>query len=147
MMTEMSILCYFAMKCFVINLGVSPLCQIFQHSKNETFQIFPIFGLLETPAELKINLSCTLPCSALNCTVIQWCTLHGSSVLYCTTLYCTIQFCNALYCIVMYWSLMQRMVLSVLLQNGVAVYMCIVSQSRHHFLWNIVFFFLGGGGQ
>ena len=89
--------------------------------------MIPFFGLLETPAELKINLSCTVSCSALNCTVVQWCKLHGSSVLYCTTLYCTIQFCNTLYCIVMYWSLMQNMVLSVLLQKGVAVAMFIVN--------------------
>ena len=86
--------------------------------------MIPIFGLLETPAELKIKLSCTVSCSALNCTVVQWWTLHGSSVLYCTTLYCTIQFCNALYCIIMYWSLMQSIVLSVLLQKGVVVSMC-----------------------
>ena len=84
--------------------------------------MIPIFGLLETTAELKINLSCPVSCSALNCTVVQWWTLHGSSVLYCTTLYCTIQFCNALYCIIMYWSLMHSMVLSVLLRNGRAVY-------------------------
>ena len=85
---------------------------------------------LETPAELKINLSCTVSYSAINCTVVQWWTLHGSSVLYCTTLYCTIQLCNALYCIIMYLSFMQSMVLSVLLQKGVVISMCIDAASR-----------------
>ena len=104
---------------------MGPLRQIVQHSKKELSKWSLFSVLLETPVELKINLSCTVSCSALNCTVVQWWTLHDSSVLYCTTLYYTIQFCNTLYCIVMYWSLMQSMVLSVLLQKGVAVAMCI----------------------
>ena len=99
--------------------------------------MIPFFSLLETPAELKINLSCTVPCSALNCTVVQWWTLHVSSVLYCTILYCTIQFCNTLYCIVMYWSLMQSMVLSLLLQKGVAVTMCIAPIVKCHTILEI----------
>ena len=109
---------------FVFNLEVSPTF------KKITFQMISISNLLETPSEFKINLSCTSSCTALNCTVVQRWTLHGSSILYCSKQYCKIQFCNALYCIIIYWSLMQSMVLSVLLQNGVVICMCNALQSE-----------------
>ena len=80
--------------------------------------------------EDKFILHCIMQCTQLHCGTVMNITCQFCIVLYYTILYNSLRylkFCNVpLYCIIMYSSsLMQSMVLSVLLQNGVAVYMCI----------------------
>ena len=52
--------------------------------------MIPIFCLLETPPELKINLSCTLSCTALNCGTVMNITWQLCIVLSYTILYNTV---------------------------------------------------------
>ena len=101
-MRGISNFCYFEISNFGGLLSLIWRCL---HSKFQklTFQIISISSLLETPPELKINLSCTSSYTALNCTVVQWWTLHGSSVLYCTVQYSSVMHCTVLYSTDLWW--------------------------------------------